>query len=78
MLRLKSRLARLTCTSVMRARSDDGNVSDVRILDNWSVKDKSVTVLNYASLDDQPERVLIEGWFYKRSKEEEFKARSVE
>jgi hypothetical protein len=62
---------------MMHARSDDGNVFDVRIFDNWSVKDKNVTVLIYASLDDQPERVLIEGWFYKRSKEEEFKARSV-
>jgi hypothetical protein len=61
----------------MRPRPEDGNVSDVRIFDNWSAKDKNVTVLNYASLDDQPDLVPIEGWFGKKSKKEEFKARSV-
>jgi hypothetical protein len=49
----------------------------VRIFDNWSAKDKKVTVLNYASLDDRPDLVLIEGWFDKKSKKGEFKARSV-
>jgi hypothetical protein len=63
--------------AVMRPRSEDGNVSDVRIFDNWSAKDKKVTVRDYASLDDQPDLVMIEGWFDKKSKKGEFKARSV-
>ena len=61
----------------MRPRSENGNVFDVRIFDNWSARDKKVTVLNYASLDDRPDLVLIEGWFDKKSKKAEFKARSV-
>jgi hypothetical protein len=36
--------------AVMRPRSEEGIVFDVRIFDNWAAKDKKVTVLNYASL----------------------------
>lgn len=49
----------------------------MRIFDNWSAKDKKVTVLKYASLDDRLDLALIKGWFDKKSKKGEFKARSV-
>jgi hypothetical protein len=48
----------------------NGNVFDVRIFGNGSAKDKEVTLLSDASLDDQPDPVLIEGWCHKRCYQE--------
>ena len=63
--------------AVMRPQSVNGDVFDVRIFDNWSVKEKKAKVMSYVSLDDRPDLVLIEGWFDKKTKKGEFKARSA-
>ena len=64
--------------AVMRPKSSEGVVFDVRIFDKWSAVEKKVTVTDYSSLDLHPELILLEGWFNKKTKKGEIKGNSWE
>ena len=53
---------------VMRPRTGDKDVFDVRVFDERQLGGK-VRVTHFASLDPHPDLVLYEGWFNKKTAE---------
>ena len=61
--------------AVSRPHSDDPEVSDVRIFDDWCAAQKKVKVMEYSSLDAHPDLILMEGWYDAKSKKGDIKAK---
>jgi hypothetical protein len=63
--------------AVTRPREDNNLVSDIRVFDSWYAKDKKVKVTNFASLDDHPDLIVLEGWVDRRAKKGDIKLRKA-
>ncbi|RJR48556.1 MAG: hypothetical protein C4576_08000 [Desulfobacteraceae bacterium] len=62
---------------VTRPRSGGSEEFEVRIFDKWYATEKNVQVLDYSSLDANPDLVLLEGFFSKKTKKGSIKARKT-
>ena len=63
--------------AVMRPQKEGGDVCDVRVFDEWSAQQNKISILNYGSLDNQPDMILFEGWFDRKSKKGDIKYKAV-
>ncbi|MBU2498633.1 MAG: hypothetical protein KKE57_07030 [Proteobacteria bacterium] len=63
--------------AVKRPRSENKDIVDVRIFDEFKANEKKVKVLDYASLDSHPDLVLLEGWLDDKSKKTDIKAKKA-
>ena len=63
--------------AVKRPRPDDQDIVDVRIFDEFRASEKKVKVLDYASLDEHPDLILLEGWIDNKSKTSDIKAKKA-
>ncbi|MFH1488266.1 MAG: hypothetical protein ABII06_05135 [Pseudomonadota bacterium] len=63
--------------AAVRQHLNDSEVFDVRIFDEWYVKEKKVKVVDFSSLDDKPELIILQGWFNRESKKGDVKLRKV-
>jgi hypothetical protein len=61
------------------SRPQDGNpdVKDIRVFDEWSATQKNLKVIDYASLDNAPDLVLMEGWYDTKSGKGDIKAKAA-
>jgi len=49
--------------AAIRKHEDNGGAFDFRIFDEYVVKEKRIKVVDYSSLENHPDLVLMEGWF---------------
>jgi hypothetical protein len=63
--------------AVTRMHQDNGSVCDVRVFDEWSVKDRRVTVTGYESLDAHPDLIIFEGWLDRKARKGDIKLRKA-
>jgi hypothetical protein len=62
--------------AVMRPRSEGPNSFDVRIYDQWCAKQMKLNVVDYQSLDEHQELILLDGWVDMKAKKGEIRART--
>ncbi len=60
---------------ISRPHPDDQQVCDVRIFDEWCANQQKVKVIDFSSLDDHQDLILMEGWYDERSGKGDIKAR---
>lgn len=58
---------RLKC--VMRRTEQEKSRYDIRIFDDARAAEKGVRVQDYTSLDDNPQLILFDGWYDKKTRE---------
>jgi hypothetical protein len=63
--------------AVSRPQASNPDVKDVRVFDEWSAAHKNVKIKDYASLDDAPDLILMEGWYDTKSGKAEIKAKAA-
>jgi hypothetical protein len=63
--------------AVSRPHSDNQEVVDVRIFDEWCAAQKKVDVKDFSSLDGHPELIFMEGWYEQKSKKGCIKAKAA-
>jgi hypothetical protein len=63
--------------AVTRMHKDNGSVSDIRVFDEWSAKQRRVKVTGYESLDAHPDLVIFEGWLDRKAKKGDIKLRKA-
>lgn len=61
--------------SVVRNRPESKDAFDVRVFDESQAAQKGVKVKNWTTLDEQPDLILYEGWFNKKTLEAELEER---
>lgn len=53
--------------AVMRSNGADKDPMEVRVFDPSQAADKGIKVRDYHTFDENPEMILYEGWFNKRT-----------
>jgi len=63
--------------AALRPRPGETEAFDVRIFDEWAAKEKSARIVDYSSLDDHLDLIVLEGWYSRKTKKGDVKLRSV-
>ncbi|MFH1123020.1 MAG: hypothetical protein V1758_05110 [Pseudomonadota bacterium] len=63
--------------AVKRAHSENKDIVDVRIFDEFKANEQKVKVFDYTSLDAHPDLILMEGWIDNKSKKSDIKAKKA-
>ena len=63
--------------AVSRPHTENLDLVDVRIFDEWCASQKKVEVRDFSSLDGHPELVLMEGWYDQKSNKGSIKAKAA-
>ena len=63
--------------AAVRPRADNGDVFDVRIFDEWCAKEKNIKVVDYSSLDQSQDLVVLEGWYDRKMKKGDIKLKKA-